>query len=262
MNIKFYHLDTFTDTLFSGNPAGVCILDDSWLPDSVMQNIAMENNVSETAFCISKNSNYEIRWFTPAVEVDLCGHATLATAYILFNIENYKENEISFNSKSGILKVRKDGEFLTLNFPKDDFKKVDISSELKDCFNFKPLEVFKGKTDYMLVFESEEQIKNIIYDLEKIEKIEARGVIITAKGNEVDFVSRFFAPQSGVDEDPVTGSAHATLISYWSKALNKKEMRAIQLSKRGGFLLCKDMASRVEISGKALIYLEGEIVYF
>lgn len=259
MKLKIYQVDAFTDKLFSGNPAAVCPLINEWLDDSTMQNIAMENNLAETAFYIHKNNNYHIRWFTPTTEVDLCGHATLATAYVMFNCENYKNADINFYSKSGVLNIKKESEYLTIDFPADTIEKVETTDEIKACFNIEPMEIIKGKTDYMLVFESEEQIKNIKFDLKKISQIKARGIIITAKGKEYDFVSRFFAPQSGVDEDPVTGSAHTTLTPYWSKVLNKNEMTAMQLSKRKGVLICRNKKDRIEISGKAKLYMVGEI---
>ena len=259
MKLKIYQIDAFTDKLFSGNPAAVCPLD-KWLKDDLLQKIAMENNQAETAFYTRKGNDYEIRWFTPTLEVELCGHATLAAAYVLFHYENHTENTIVFHSRySGQLMVRRENDFLTLNFPTDTIEIVKISKELKDCFNHGPKEAYKGKTDYMLIFESEEQIKNIRPDFLVISKLDARGIIITAKGNTVDFVSRFFGPQSGIDEDPVTGSAHTTLIPYWSGKTGKKELSALQLSKRSGYLKCKHLDNRVEISGQAKTYLIGEI---
>jgi PhzF family phenazine biosynthesis protein len=258
MKIKFYQIDSFAEKTFTGNPAGVCPLN-AWLPDAVMQNIAMENNLAETAFYVKEKDGYRIRWFTPAVEVDLCGHATLASAFVLFNHEGYPGNEVSFNSRSGPLTVKKNGEMLTLNFPTDSISEVDLLPALADAFSAKPATVLKGKTDYMLVFESEDQIKNLVPDFALLAKVKARGIIVTARGDLVDFVSRFFAPQSGVNEDPVTGSAHTTLIPYWADVLNKTALEAIQCSARGGRLSCKIMGDRVEISGKAKTFLEGNI---
>lgn len=259
MKYKIYQIDAFTDKVFSGNPAAVCPLDD-WISDELLQNIAMENNLAETAFYVKRKNHFEIRWFTPKVEVDLCGHATLAAAYVLFNFENQTENLINFYSnRSGKLVVTKDNEYLTLNFPSDIFENIPLSDNLKSGFDILPIQALKGKTDYVLVYESENQIKNLKPNLSQIAMLGGRGVIVTAKGNKVDFVSRFFAPQSGIDEDPVTGSAHTTLIPYWAKKLDKIELTAIQLSKRQGFLQCKFLGERVEISGKARIYLKGEI---
>lgn len=256
---KIYQVDAFTDKVFSGNPAAVCPLNE-WLNDDILQKIAMENNLAETAFYVKQGTQYHIRWFTPTVEVDLCGHATLAAAFVLFNFEQYKGDTIEFYSpRSGLLTVSKQGEYLTLNFPTDIYERIEPFKQLTDGFNFEPIEVFKGKTDYMLVFESEDQIIDMLPDFDAISKLKARGVIITSKGINVDFVSRFFGPQSGINEDPVTGSAHTTLTPYWAKKLGKNELTAIQLSERKGYLNCKFLNDRVEISGKAKLYLIGDI---
>jgi PhzF family phenazine biosynthesis protein len=258
MKLKVYQLDAFTDKLFGGNPAAVCPLND-WLADDLLQNIAMENNLAETAFYVLEENGYRIRWFTPSIEVDLCGHATLAAAYVLFYCENYSESIIEFQSRSGILKVSKEDDFITLNFPTDLIQEVEITDELLSCYDIRPQKIYKGLTDYMFIFTDESQIRNISMYLIQIAKLDARGVIITAKGEEVDFVSRFFAPQSGIDEDPVTGSAHTSLTPYWYEVLQKKEMNAIQLSGRKGFLRCKYLGNRIEISGKVKLFMNGEI---
>ena len=259
MKYKLYQIDAFTEKLFGGNPAAVCPLN-GWLDDNLLQKIAMENNLAETAFYVKRDDHYEIRWFTPKVEVDLCGHATLAAAFVLFNQENHVNDSIIFYShRSGKLKVSKKTSWLTLDFPVDEFQQIAISKEIACCFDIKPLEAYKGKTDYMLVFEKEIDIANIQPRFEIISKLNARGVIITAKSETVDFVSRFFAPQSGIIEDPVTGSAHTTLTPYWAEKLNKTELSAIQLSERKGYLQCKLLGNRVEISGQAKLYLAGEI---
>lgn len=256
---KLYQIDAFTENLFAGNPAAVCPLD-KWIDDGIMQKIAMENNLAETVFYVKAGDRYEIRWFTPSVEVDLCGHATLASAFVLFQQENYLGDYINFYSpRSGALKVKKNLNGFTLDFPADEFYEVPVSECITNCFDKKPIEAYKGKTDYMLVFEKEMDIVNIIPQFNFIEKLDARGVIITSKGESVDFVSRFFAPQSGIIEDPVTGSAHTTLTPYWTKKLNKNELSAIQLSQRKGYLQCKLSGERVEISGQAKLYLKGEI---
>jgi len=256
---KIYQIDAFTDKIFSGNPAAVCPLVE-WPDNRLLQNIAMENNLAETAFYVKKGSDYEIRWFTPAVEVALCGHATLAAAYVLFHFENYTGEEITFRTRqSGLLKVRRDGEYLTLNFPSDTLKEVADADLFTDCFNIGPEEIYKGNTDYMLVFEHEDHIRNLQPDLRAISRLACRGIIATARGSKADFVSRFFAPQSGIDEDPVTGSSHTSLIPYWAGILGKNEMTALQLSRRGGFLRCRYLNDRVEISGKARLYMIGEI---
>jgi PhzF family phenazine biosynthesis protein len=259
MKLKIYQLDAFTDKLFCGNPAAVCPLD-QWLPDDVMQKIAMENNLAETAFFVKNNEQFDIRWFTPSVEVDLCGHATLASAAVLFNFEKYQGEVIPFFSqRSGRLTVSKEGDRLTLDFPSDKYERVDLSPQLIACFNSQPVEAYRGKTDFMLVFNSEEEIRKIVPDIPAILKIKSRGIIVTAPGADVDFLSRFFAPQSGVDEDPVTGSAHTTLTPYWAQKTGKSELVAIQLSARKGFLNCAYHGDRVKISGQVKTYLQGEI---
>ena len=259
MKLKIYQVDAFADKVFSGNPAAVCPLE-TWLPDNLMQNIARENNLSETAFYRKQGNEYHIRWFTPTVEVDLCGHATLATAHVLFHHENHRGDEIIFHShRSGILKVYKSDQMLTLDFPCDTIQKIEWPAERQAGFNHIPLEAYQGKSDYMLVFENEGQIKSIQPNYAVIATWQVRGVIVTAKGNTADFVSRFFGPQSGVNEDPVTGSAHTTLTPYWSERLGKKELSAIQLSDRLGYLSCKLSGNRIHISGQAKTYLMGEI---
>lgn len=255
MEIKYYHIDAFTNSVFSGNSAGVCILEDKWLPDHTMQKIAFENNLPETAFIIFKNDQYHIRWFTPAVEVDLCGHATLAAGHTYFNHLGFMKNQISFESRSGILHVKRQNNFCILDFPVDEIVPVEISAEMKRCFNILPKKVLKGKTDFLFIYENENDILNMEFSLADIAKLNCRGVIITAPGGSgVDFVSRFFAPQSGINEDPVTGSAHTTLTPYWSSVLNKYDFTAKQLSPRGGSLTCRLEGERVLIGGESVTY--------
>ena len=259
MKLKIYQVDAFAEKVFSGNPAAVCPLDE-WLSNDTLQKIAMENNLAETTFYVKQGNQYQIRWFTPTIEVDLCGHATLAAAFVLFNCENHKENIIHFHSpRSGALTVSKKGELLTLNFPTDIFEPIELSAEIKDCFDIKPQSAFKGKTDYLFVFKNEDEIRKLSPAFDSISKLDARGVIVTAKGDSVDFVSRFFAPQSGINEDPVTGSAHTTLTPFWAKQLGKTELTALQLSSRQGYLQCTYLNDRVEISGQGKLYLTGEI---
>jgi PhzF family phenazine biosynthesis protein len=259
MRQKIYQVDAFTNKVFSGNPAAVCPRNE-WLSDAMMQQIAMENNLAETAFYVKQNDQYELRWFTPTEEVDLCGHATLAAAYVLFYHEGFQGDTIPFYSpRSGPLTVSRRGDLLTLNFPTDTYKQIELSEKIFACFDVKPQQAYKGKTDYMLVFENEDVIKNIKPAFHIISNMEARGIIITAPGNKVDFVSRFFAPQTGVHEDHVTGSAHTTLTPYWSKRLGKKSLNAIQLSERKGHLHCVYLNDRVEISGQAKLYMVGEL---
>jgi PhzF family phenazine biosynthesis protein len=258
MKINLFQVDAFTNHLFGGNPAAVCPLD-KWLADSVMQNIALENNLSETAFFIKENNTYSIRWFTPVAEVDLCGHATLATAHVIFRHLGYKADRIDFQSRSGILSVSKAGELLLMDFPADNPVKIEAPARIVDALAANPIEAYKGRSDFLFVFNTEDEIKAIHPDFRKLSVEGVRGIMITAPGKSVDFVSRFFAPGVGIDEDPVTGSAHTTLIPYWSKRLGKTEMNAIQASRRGGVINCKIRGDRVVIGGEAVTFLEGVI---
>jgi PhzF family phenazine biosynthesis protein len=258
MKLEMYQVDAFAEKLFSGNPAAIVPLD-AWLADKTMQHVAMENNLAETAFIVNENGEYRIRWFTPVHEVDLCGHATLAAAHVYFQHLDFTGNEIRFNSRSGPLGVRRDGSLLTLDFPVDRIEQVSVSDELLACFPIRPKEAWKGKMDYMLIFENETQVVAIQPDFRAIKKLGTRGAIISAKGDESDFVSRYFAPQYGIDEDPVTGSAHTTLTPYWSKKLDKKLLSAIQVSPRRGYLQCHDLGERIGISGHAVTYMRAEI---
>lgn len=257
--MKIYQIDAFTKNVFSGNPAAVCPLE-LWLSDEIMQKIAAENNLAETAFYVKNGDKYEIRWFTPTVEVDLCGHATLAAAYVLFHYENHNDTIVQFHSsRSGDLTVTKDGDLLSLNFPTDALEPIALTDEILAAFDTKPQLVIKGKTDYLLVFNTEEEILNLKPNFDQILKLDVRGLIVTAKGNSSDFVSRFFGPKAGINEDPVTGSAHTTLIPYWAKELHKTKLSAIQLSERKGYLDCELLRDRVRISGYAKCYLIGNL---
>jgi PhzF family phenazine biosynthesis protein len=258
MELTFFQIDSFTDTLFGGNPAGVVPLT-TWLPDSLLLKIARENAVAETAFFIIKNNDVDIRWFTPDLEMDLCGHATLATAHVLKEHLNFKDDRINFKSKSGELIVTKNKDSYTLDLP----SRVPVKCELPEVIRQgigNPIDVLKSR-DYILVFESEEDILNMKPDRSILDQInlDPGGICVTAKGKNVDFVSRFFTPQSTLFEDPVTGSAHCSLIPYWSEKLGKKEMTALQLSERIGKLHCVDACERVLISGQAKTYLIGKI---
>lgn len=258
MKLKIFHVDAFASGLFKGNPAAVVPLEE-WLPDLIMQQIAAENNLSETAFFILEGDHFHIRWFTPKSEVNLCGHATLATAHILFNELNFQRESISFNSKSGMLAVRKTEDKLQLDFPADFVIPTEMNPEFSIALGTQPIAIFKGRTDYLLLFDSEETIRNMKPNIHLLKQTDARGVIVTAKGTDVDFVSRFFAPKVGIDEDPVTGSAHTSLVPFWAARLNKKELTALQLSERGGQLWCTLSGDRVLIAGKAVTYLRGGI---
>ena len=259
MEFKMYQVDAFASKLFSGNPAAVVILE-SPLSEDLMQSIALENNLSETAFININESPIPIRWFTPTLEVDLCGHATMASAKIIFeHFPDIAGSEISFSSKSGILKVSKNAENICLNFPVDDPEPQKMDAFFAEALGESPIEILRGTDDFLAVFNTEQKIQAMKPDFTKLAKINSRGVVISAPGNDVDFVSRCFFPQTGVDEDPVTGSAHTMLIPYWAKQLDKIELKAYQLSARGGVLDCKLINDRVLISGKSVVYFEGMI---
>lgn len=256
--IPFYQVDAFTTKVFSGNPAGVCLLEGP-LKDEIMQQIAAENNLAETAFIRTDLEPFQIRWFTPTVEVDLCGHATLASAYVLFKLKDVKE-VIRFQSlRSGELTVAKNEDLLTLDFPIDQIIPIGIKNEWIEAIGSPILEAYTGRTDLVLRVENEAIVKDLQPDFEMIKRWPFVGVIVTAKGTDVDFVSRFFGPAVGIDEDPVTGSAHTSLVAYWSKKLKKTTLSARQESKRKGHLLCEINGERALITGNAQLYLKGEI---
>lgn len=257
MRIPIYQIDAFTNEQFKGNPAAVCPLEE-WIKDDLMQKIAAENNLSETAFFVKNGDEYELRWFTPKGEIDLCGHATLATAYVIFTYLDKSIMNIKFNTKSGILEVSKEGGLLAMIFPSREGEKCNIPESLIKGLGKRPKEVYKSR-DYMAVFETEQDIINLELNMDELKKLDGFGVIVTAKGNEVDFVSRAFGPKAGIDEDPVTGSAHCTLVPYWKNVLGKNEFVALQLSERGGKLFCTDLGEMVKISGEVASYLDGYI---
>ena len=258
MKIPIYQVDAFASEIFKGNPAAVCPLKE-WLPDQTMQNIAMENNLSETAFFIEDNNIYHIRWFTPKSELDLAGHPTLATAHVLLN-ELKKENDsIIFKTKLGdTLNVSFNENIYSMDFPSRPPKIINNKNLVYDVLGRMPVELLAHR-DLIAVFENQKDIKSINPNLEKLMKLDYPSVVITAKGDESDFVSRNFAPKLGIPEDPVTGSSHCELIPYWSEKLNKKEMIAIQISERGGKIHCVDMNDRVLIGGEAITFFRGEI---
>jgi PhzF family phenazine biosynthesis protein len=256
--MTLYQIDAFTDKVFEGNPAGVIFLG-SWPSDQLMQSIALENNLAETAFVVPEGDDYRIRWFTPAVEVDLCGHATLAAAFVMFTELKNPQNKIGFQSKSGWLYVTRNDSWLTLDFPVDILTPLVITSEMQKCTTANIVEAYQGRSDFMFVLADEKAVKTSHFDQLAIRNLGQRGVIVTAEGKDVDFVSRFFAPAFGIPEDPVTGSAHTTLSPYWSERLGKKNLTARQVSPRGGYIKCELKNDRVLISGQAVKYLEGSI---
>ena len=257
MNLLIYQVDAFAETIFSGNPAAVVPLDE-WLDAETMQKIAAENNLSETAFFVWDGEGYAIRWFTPTTEVDLCGHATLASAHVLFEYLEPGSEKVRFGSKSGVLVVTKTQDGLYLDFPSQPPETVAVTKAHEEALGFKPLELLANQ-DYIAVMEDEASVRDYVPDFQKLKVFDKRGIIITAKGDQDDFVCRFFAPNYGIDEDPVTGSAYTQLIPYWNKKFGKKSMQASQLSKRGGKVSCRDNGERVKIGGKAVLYLRGEI---
>jgi len=257
MEIPIYQIDAFSNRVFAGNPAAVCPLE-GWLEGSILQAIAQENNLSETAFFVPDEKGYHIRWFTPVAEVDLCGHATLATGFVIFNYLDTSTSQITFRSRSGKLTVVQEKELISMDFPAQPPVPCETPKELLEGLKKDPSEILCSE-DYFVVFSSEKDIIGLEPDMGMLKKLDLRGVIVTARGDEVDFVSRFFAPKFGIDEDPVTGSAHCALTPYWAEKLNKKEVHAHQVSQRGGELFCKDYGDRVAIAGRAVKFMEGSI---
>jgi PhzF family phenazine biosynthesis protein len=257
MRIKQYQVDAFATRVFEGNPAAVCPLAD-WLRDEVLQAIAEENNLSETAFFVSTERGFHLRWFTPVAEVGLCGHATLASAHVIFKILGYSKQAVAFETRSGELTVERKGELLSMNFPALPPKPCFPPNALIEGLGPRPIEVLAAD-DYVTVFDSEATVRSLSPDFAKLRELNLRGVIVTAQGQNVDFVSRFFAPKFGISEDPVTGSAHCELTPYWSSKLGKDSLNARQVSKRGGDVLCQMSGNRVILAGGAVTFMEAEI---
>jgi len=257
MKIKQYQVDAFASRVFEGNPAAVCPLD-AWLPDELMQAIAGENNLSETAFFVPEGNGFRLRWFTPVAEVDLCGHATLASAHVILNILGHKSDRVEFETRSGLLSVERDGEMLAMDFPAQPPQPCETPRELIVGLGAEPVEVLAA-ADYIAVFDNEDAVLALAPDFDILHELVLRGVCVTAPGKRVDFVSRFFAPKLGIPEDPVTGSAHCELAPYWSSRLDKDELTARQVSKRGGDVRCRLMGDRVLLSGQAMTFMVGEI---
>lgn len=256
--MKYYVVDAFTGPGFKGNPASVCIVEE-WPADSVMQEIAAENNLSETAFAVRREGFTDLRWFTPESEVDLCGHATLGTAYVIAHFVEPDAKKIEFHSNSGVLTVERKGESLMMDFPVRVPKPVVPPNHLAEILGARPVETLLSR-DLVVLLESEEQVRDLHPDLAAMKTLEpGEGVIVTARGEHYDFVSRCFYPKFGINEDPVTGSAHCNLIPYWARRLNKTAMTGAQLSRRGGLVCCELRGARVGVGGEARLYLTGEI---
>jgi len=257
MNIPFYHVDAFTSRVFAGNPAGVCFLD-TWPDAALLLAVAAENALPETAFLVKGGGPYELRWFSPAMEIDLCGHATLAAAFTIFTHRDPRARRIDFATKSGTLTVERQGDLLAMDFPSRRPAPCAAPRGLAEILGDAPREVLCSR-DLMAVYESESQVRSLKPDLAGIATLEQFAVIVTAPGKDADFVSRFFAPKAGIPEDPVTGSSHCTLVPYWADRLGKKELYALQLSGRGGELFCSDRGKRVTIGGRAVEYCSGTL---
>lgn len=260
MQLDIYQVDAFAEKLFGGNPAAVVPLQE-WLPDETMLQIAMENNLSETAFFVPTNHGFQLRWFTPVREVRLCGHATLATAHVLYQHMDYKKPSITFSTLSGPLMVEHDGSYYTMNFPADEARTIRPNEVLVDALDLggKHKEYFEGTDDYLVILDTQEELQQLQPDFRKLEQLDKRGVIVTAPGETVDFVSRCFYPKLNILEDPVTGSAHTLLGPYWCNRLNQGSLSAMQLSKRVGHLKVDLLEARIKISGRAITYLKGQI---
>ena len=258
-SIPIYQVDAFSKKVFSGNPAAVCILD-YWLSDGVMQDIASENNLSETAFININTKPFGIRWFTPECEMGLCGHATLASARVLFDEYMDKDQkEITFSAQRGLLKTIKKSEQIFLDFPADEPIEQEINNVIRESLGANIQQLFKGRDDYLAILDNEASIRNVSINMSKVSELNARGLVVSAQGDEYDFVSRCFYPKSKIDEDPVTGSAHTLLIPYWADILKKNNLKAYQCSERGGALNCELKRERVFIGGYTARYLDGSI---
>ncbi len=258
MKLKIYQVDAFTDKQFAGNPAAVCPLE-SWLPDEVMQAVAEENNLSETAFFMPENGGFRLRWFTPRMEVDLCGHATLASAYVLFEHELHQNDRVVFETRSGKLTVKRRDSLLEMDFPALGSNPIEDKEKVSRALGKNAESVYASRFDWMAVYSNEQQVRDIDPDMQRLSEFDARGVIVTAQGESCDFVSRFFAPRAGISEDPVTGSAHSVLVPFWAEHLQRDSLHARQLSRRGGELFCEFRGDRVSIAGQCVLYMIGTL---
>ena len=257
--LKQYVVDAFTDRVFGGNPAAVCVMD-QWLDDETMLNIARENNLSETAYAVKEGSDYRLRWFTPGGEIDLCGHATLATAYVITRFYEPEADEVRFQTRSGLLTVVKKGDLLEMDFPSYKLKKVEVTDEMEEAIGVRPLEAYMSR-DLLCILPTEDDVRNADPDMEKVKKLEGLLLHISAKGNEYDSVSRSFAPKLNVPEDPVCGSGHCHIVPFWAVNDGKDKIVAYQASQRGGVLYCEYQGERIKMSGKAALFSEAEIYF-
>ena len=255
--MKQYVVDAFTDNVFGGNPAAICVME-SWLEEDTMMNITRENNLSETAFTVKEGDKYKLRWFTPGGEIDLCGHATLATAYVIMNYYEQDLKTVTFSTMSGDLVVNRKDDLYEMDFPAYDLKPVEVTDAMIDAIGVKPLEAYMGR-DLLCVLENEDLVKNLNPDMDKIKQIDGLLLHVTAKGSDADCVSRSFAPKLNVIEDPVCGSGHCHIAPYWMKELNKDTLVAYQASRRGGTLYCSIKGDRITLSGKAALYSIADI---
>lgn len=258
MRLDIYQIDAFAEGLFTGNPAAVVPLYE-WLSDDLMQKIAQENNLSETAFFVPRGEYFELRWFTPELEVDLCGHATLASAFVIYEFLNYTDPAVVFETRSGRLFVDREGDMLSMDFPAWPVREIQVTERVSHSLGARPDALYAGERDMMAVFESEDVIRGLVPDMREMNKLDCLCLICTAPGQDHDFVSRTFCPSSGIPEDPVTGSAHCSLVPYWAARLGKAGLHAYQASARGGTLLCEYLGDRVKISGRAVTYMQGQI---
>ena len=259
MKIPIYQIDAFSATVFGGNPAAVCPLE-NWMEDSILQKIAAENNLSETAFFVKEKERYQIRWFTPTIEIELCGHATLASAYVIFNYLAPEISTINFYSPlSGTLTVHKETDGYTLDFPANPPKPTDTPKYLVEAIHKTVVACWETKGKLLVLLSSQKEVEQLKPDFSQLAKVEKQGIVFTALGDKVDFVSRCFFPRIGINEDPVTGSAHTLMIPFWAKRLGRDQLQAIQVSARRGHLKCALRQDRVSISGQACLYMKGEI---
>jgi PhzF family phenazine biosynthesis protein len=258
VRVPYYQVDAFTNRVFGGNPAGICLLE-AWLPGEMLQQIAAENNLSETAFLVRQGDDFDLRWFTPEIEIDLCGHATLASAFVILTELGFPGETVRFHSRSGLLSATRDGAVITLDFPAWSTEPCKAPAALVNGLGWMPREVRRNAEDFLAVLASEADVLALKPDTVQLAGVESRGIIVTAPGSDCDFVSRFFAPRLGIIEDPVTGSAHSTLIPFWSERLGKTRLVARQLSRRRGELFCEARGDRVGIGGHAVLYSRAQL---